>query len=72
MKKNEDLIKMGEAIRLERLKRHLSQEKFAELADIPTFQHLGKIEKGLVDIQITTLLKILRALKVKFEDLIEL
>ena len=39
MKKNEDLKKMGEAIRLERLKRHLSQEKFAEMADMPTFHH---------------------------------
>ncbi|CDE58778.1 helix-turn-helix domain protein [Fusobacterium sp. CAG:439] len=72
MKKNEDLKKMGEAIRLERLKRHLSQEKFAEMADMPTFQHLGRIEKGQVDIQVSTLLKILRALKIKFEDLIEL
>lgn len=72
MKKDEDLRIIGEAIRLERLKRHLSQEKFAEVANIPSFQHIGKIEKGQVDMQTSTLIKILRALKIKFEDLIEL
>ncbi len=72
MKKDEDLKMIGEAIRIERLKLHLSQEQFAELANIGTFQHLGKIEKGLVDMQTSTLIKILRALKLKFEDLIEL
>ena len=30
MKKNQDLIHLGEAIRLERLRRHLSQEELAE------------------------------------------
>ncbi len=72
MKKNEDLKIIGEAIRMERLKRHLSQEKFAEMVNIQSFQHLGKIEKGQVDMQTSTLIKILRALKLKFEDLIEL
>ena len=72
MKNNEDLKIIGEAIRIERLKKHLSQEKFAEIADIPNFQHLGRIEKGEVDLRVTTLLKILRALNLKLEDLIEL
>ena len=54
------------------LKRHYSQEKFAELTGIQNFQHLGKIEKGNVDMRVSTLLKILRALDLKLEDLITL
>ncbi len=72
MKKNEDLKIIGEAIRIERLKKHYSQEKLADLADIPNFQHLGQIERGNVDMRVSTLLKILRALDLKLEDLIQL
>ena len=72
MKKNEDLITIGEAIRIERLRRHLSQEQFSEIANITNFQHLGRIEKGNIDMRTSTLLKILRALNLKLEDLIKL
>ncbi len=72
MKKDEDLIVIGEAVRLERLRRHLSQEQLSELASIPNAQHLGRIEKGNIDMRVSTLLKILRALNLKLEDLIEL
>lgn len=72
MKKDEDLIIIGEAIRIERLKRHLSQEQLAEIAGVPNFQHLGRIEKGDVDMRTSTLLKILRALNLKLDDLIKL
>lgn len=72
MKKNEDLKTVGEAIRLERLKQHLSQEQLADIANISQSQHISRIEKADVDMRVSTLIKILRALKVKFEDLIEL
>ncbi|MBO6181595.1 helix-turn-helix transcriptional regulator [bacterium] len=72
MKKNEDLITIGEAIRIERLRRHLSQEQFAEIANMTNFQHLGRIEKGDIDMRTSTLLKILRALNLKLEDLIKI
>lgn len=72
MKNNEDVKMIGEALRLERLKRHLSQEKLAELANIPSSHHIGKIERAVVDMRVSTLIKILRALNIKFEDLIEL
>ncbi len=72
MKKNEDLILIGEAIRIERLKRHLSQEQLAELAKISQSQHISRIEKADVDMRVSTLLKILRALNIKLEDLINL
>jgi len=72
MKKSEDLIVIGEAIRIERLKRHLSQEQLAEIAKISQSQHISRIEKADVDMRVSTLLKILRALDLKLEDLITL
>jgi len=72
MKKNEDLKVIGEAIRIERLKRHLTQEQLADTAGLSQSQHISRIEKADVDMRVSTLVKILRALKLKFEDLIEL
>lgn len=74
MKKNKDsdLVKLGGSIRLERLKRKLSQDELATLANIPQYQHLGKIERAEVDMKVTRLFSILRALKCKLEDLIDL
>jgi len=72
MKKNEDLVTIGEAIRIERLKRHLSQEQLAEIAKISQSQHISRIEKADVDMRVSTLLKILRALGLRLEDLIQL
>ena len=43
-----------------------------ELTDVITAQHLGKIEKGEVDLRATTLFAILRALNCRLEDLIDL
>lgn len=71
MKKVKDLKKFGDNIRLERLKRKLSQEKFAELIFIKQSQHISKIEKGEVDIKLSTLLAILDALDCKLEDLLD-
>lgn len=72
MKKDKDLEIIGEAIRIERLKRHLSQEQLAEMAKISQSQHISRIEKADVDMRTSTLLKILRALNLKLEDLINL
>ena len=72
MNKNEDLIKLGESIRLERIKQKLSQEDLANRAKIPQYQHLGKIERAEVDMKVTRLFSILRALNCKLEDLIDL
>ncbi len=69
---NKHLKILGEAIRIERLKRHLSQERFAELTGISSFQHIGKIEKGEIDIRVSTLFKILGVLDLRLEDLIKL
>ncbi len=72
MKKNKDLTILGDSIRIERLKRKLSQERLVELTEVITAQHLGKIEKGEVDLRATTLFAILRALNCRLEDLIDL
>lgn len=72
MKKDKDLEIIGEAIRIERLKKHLSQEQLAEMAKISQSQHISRIEKADVDMRTSTLLKILRALNLKLEDLIKL
>lgn len=72
MKKNKDLVILGDNIRIERAKRKLTQEQLVERAESINAQHLGKIEKGEVDIRVSTLFSILRALDCKLEDLIVL
>lgn len=70
MKKIEELKKFAENVRIERLKRRLSQDKFAELIGIKQAQHISSIEKGEVDIKLSTVLSILDVLDCKLEDLL--
>ncbi|MBS6603826.1 MAG: helix-turn-helix transcriptional regulator [Brachyspira sp.] len=72
MKNKEDLTVLGDGIRLERLRRKWSQESLAEKAGLSQSQHISRIESGLVDIQVSTLFSIIRALDCKLEDLIDL
>lgn len=72
MKKNKDLIELGDSIRLERLRRKWSQEQLAEKADLSQYQHVGRIERAELDTRVSTLFSILRALDCKLEDLIDL
>lgn len=62
------LEKLGNNIRAERNRLRYSQEKLAELAGIQQ-PHLGKIERGEVDVRFSTLVAIMKALKVPFEKL---
>ena len=64
------LIKLGNNIRAERNRLHLSQEHFAEKVDIRT-SHVSNIENGKVDIKFSTLLAIMKALDVPFEKLFD-
>ncbi len=68
---NINLIELGKNIKAERNRQFLSQEKLAELIGIQT-HHISKIERGLVDIKFTTLISILKALDLKFEQLFKL
>lgn len=72
MEKDKDLVTLGDNIRIERAKRKLTQEQLVERAESINAQHLGKIEKGEVNIRVKTLFSILRALDCKLEDLIDL
>lgn len=72
MEKDKDLVTLGDSIRIERAKRKLTQEQLVERAESINAQHLGKIEKGEVNIRVKTLFSILRALDCKLEDLIDL
>lgn len=72
MEKDKDLITLGDNIRIERAKQKLTQEQLVERAETINAQHLGKIEKGEVDMRISTLFSILRALNCRLEDLIDL
>lgn len=72
MSNKKDLIILGDNIRIERAKRKITQEQFAEMTGALTPQHLSNIERGAVDIRVTTLFAILRALDCDLKDLIDL
>lgn len=64
------LLKLGNKIRYERVRRHLSQEKLAELANI-NMRSVSTIECGTTDVKFTTLNKIAKALGVEVKTLVE-
>lgn len=59
---------IGNKIRLERLKKRISQEKFAELADLSK-NSIGAIERGEASPTIETLAKIAKALDMTISEL---
>lgn len=63
------LIQFGANVRRERDRLKLTQEQLAEKADLHP-RALQKVEAGTVDASITTLLRIQRALKCRWEDLL--
>lgn len=64
------LHSLGAAIRRERKGRDLSQEKFAELADVhPTY--IGKIERAEKNISFENLLRLSAALRLKPSELFD-
>ena len=70
--KNNVIDILGDNIRIERATWKLTQEQLAEMCGSMSGQHLGKIEKGEIDIRTTTLFAILRALDCDLKDLIDL
>ena len=70
MKDRELLLKLGNKIRYERVKRHLSQEQLAELANM-NMRSISTIECGVTDIKFTTLNKIAIALNVELQTLVQ-
>jgi transcriptional regulator with XRE-family HTH domain len=60
---------IGERIRSLREAKGLLQRELADSASLPV-RTIGRIERGEVDMRLSTLVKIAKALKVNFNDLI--
>ena len=60
---------LGEAIRAKRQKRHLSQERLAEKADLSTV-FISRVERGKESPSVDSLVKIAKALGVRPRDLV--
>lgn len=67
---NIDLLKLGQKIKFERIKRKYSQEQLAELANI-SIHGLSNIETGKTDVKYTNLLQIAKAFNVRLCELLD-
>ena len=65
-----DIKKFGANVRRERDARNLTQERLAELADLH-LRSLQKIEAGEMNLLLTTVLRIKRALKCPWTKLLD-
>jgi transcriptional regulator with XRE-family HTH domain len=61
---------LGDKIRTYRKQAGFSQEKLAEKADLH-HNFIGEVERGNMEISLTSMLKIAKALKVKVRDLVD-
>ena len=68
--KNTDILKLGNRIRLERMKNDISQEKLAEKAGL-SIRTISDLERGITDIRYTNLLQISRAFGVPLHELLD-
>lgn len=66
--KNVNLKILGSNIKAERNRRNLTQEDLEGMTGILA-QHIGRIEKGEIDIRFSTLVAVLKALNLPFEAL---
>lgn len=67
----EVLKKIGLNFRVERTKRTLSQEKFAELANIHT-NYIGKVERGEQNLTVKKIVALANSLNVPIEEILNL
>ena len=68
--KKEILVKFWNKVRAERLKRNLSQEKFAEIIGVHR-TYIGMIERAEKNITLTNIEKIAKALKIPINKLFQ-
>ncbi len=68
---NESLVTFGANLCAERHRKKLSQEDLAAKAGLQ-MQQISKIENGKADFKFTTLLRLMKALDVKFEQLFDI
>lgn len=69
--KKVDLNKLGNNIRAERNRLNLTQEQLEEKTGILA-QHIGRIEKGEIDIRFSTLVSLLQAMNLTFDKIYDL
>ena len=67
---NIELIKLGQKIKFERIKKGLSQEQLAELSDI-SIHGISNIETGKADVKYTNLLKLAKAFEIRVCELLD-
>ena len=67
----EVLKKIGLNFRVERTKRSLSQEKFAELANVHT-NYIGKVERGEQNLTVRKIVDLADSLSVPVENILNL
>jgi len=72
MEKQDILKEFGRNLKAERNRKNFSQEKLAELANLSFFTHIGKIERGEMNPTLITIVNILIALDITFEDLLDI
>ena len=65
------LKKISSNFRIERTKKYLSQEKFAELANVHT-NYIGKIERGEQNLTIKKIVALANALNVSVEEILNI
>lgn len=59
---------VGQNIRAYRKQAELSQEKLAEKASL-SYKYLGEVERGDVNVSLDSLMRIVKVLKIKLNDL---
>ena len=67
--KDQDLVRLGAAVRARRMALPLSQEALADLAEIDR-SHMGKIERGERNVTFLNILRIAKATQCKPSDLL--
>lgn len=67
--KDQDLVKLGAAIRARRMALSLSQEALADYAEVDR-SHMGKIERGERNVTFLNILRIAKAVQCKPSDLL--
>lgn len=65
------LLKFGEKVKIERLKRGISQERLGQLAGVHR-TYIGMIERGEKNITLTNIQKIAEGLEMKMSELVDL
>lgn len=67
-RKNPDCVAFGANVRRERMAKGITQERLAELVDL-NVRTVQKIEAGVINILLTTIVRIFRALDCPWERL---